>query len=295
MKLNPIQACVSAASLFAHPSVSICSVAIMISIMASPAHAQLASQAVPTQYKPGAYCSSDTEAVVPVIAKGTQNKAFVADVFCIREQLQPYQAEHQPINTRFQAYKADAWLSYVAHERNEASLTKASRYALAEALSILEALKTNQVDKLPLTADIPPTSGLQRPDLWASLLTIKQTPAFATLVKTVADSEVKLIWAEAEFCEFGWRHSREHYSAADRWVSAAELTALNTAGVNKQAFSDIKSQYLALTKPLAATENSKDSCRGAALPYVELPKIVVPEPIPQPLTLPVVVPVASPN
>ena len=235
MKLNPIQACVSAASFFAHPSVSICSVAIMISIMASPAHAQLASQAVPTQYKPGAYCSSDTKAVVPVIAKGTQNKAFVADVFCIREQLQPYQAEHQPINTRFQAYKADAWLSYVGHEDSEASLTKAGHYALNEALSILEALKTNQVDKLPLTADIPPTSGLQRPDLWASLLTIKQTPAFTPLVKTVADSEVKLIWAEAEFCEFGWRHSREHYSAADRWVATAELTALNTAGVDKQA------------------------------------------------------------
>lgn len=280
MKLNPIQACVSAASLFAHPSLSICSFAIMIGIMASPAHAELASQAVPTQYKPGAYCSSDTKAV---IAKGTQNKAFVADVFCIREQLQPYQAEHQPINTRFQAYKADAWLSYVAHERNEASLTKASRYALAEALSIVEALKTNQVDKLPLTADIPPTSGLQRPDLWASLLTIKQTPAFTPLVKTVADSEVKLIWAEAEFCEFGWRHSREHYNTVDRWVATAELTALNASGVDKQSFNALKTQYLARLKLLAATKNSRESCRGAVLPYIEPPKVGIAEPNPQPL------------
>jgi len=255
----------------------------MIGIMSSSAHAQLASQAVPTQYKPGAYCSSDTEAVVPVIAKGTQNKAFVADVFCIREQLKPYQAEHQPINTRFQAYKADAWLSYVAHERNEASLTKASRYALAEALSIVEALKTNQVDKLPLTADIPPTSGLQRPDLWASLLTIKQTPAFTPLVKTVADSEVKLIWAEAEFCEFGWRHSREHYNTVDRWVATAELTALNTSGVDKQSFNTLKTQYLARLKPLVATKNSKESCRGAVLPYIEPHKVAIAEPNPQPL------------
>lgn len=289
MKLNPIQACVSAASLFAHPSLSICSFAIMIGIMASPAHAELASQAVPTQYKPGAYCSTDTKAV---IAKGTQNKAFAADVFCIREQLQPYQAEHQPINTRFQAYKADAWLSYVAHERNEASLTKASRYALAEALSIVEALKTNQVDKLPLTADIPPTSGLQRPDLWASLLTIKQTPAFTPLVKTVADSEVKLIWAEAEFCEFGWRHSREHYNTVDRWVATAELTALNASGVDKQSFNALKTQYLARLKPLAATKNSKESCRGAVLPYIEPPKVGIAELSPQPLP---VAPVASPH
>lgn len=291
MKLNPIQACVSAASLFAHPSLSICSFAIMIGFMVNPAHAELASQAVPTQYKPGAYCSSDTKAV---IAKGTQNKAFVADVFCIREQLQPYQAEHQPINTRFQAYKADAWLSYVAHERNEASLTKASRYALAEALSIVEALKTNQVDKLPLTADIPPTSGLQRPDLWASLLTIKQTPAFTPLVKTVADSEVKLIWAEAEFCEFGWRHSREHYNTVDRWVATAELTALNTSGVDKQSFNALKAQYLARLKLLAATKNSRESCRGAVLPYIEPPKVGMAEPSPQPLPPPVV-PVASPQ
>lgn len=291
MKLNPIQACVSAASLFAHPSLLICSVAIMIGIMASPAHAELASQAVPTQYKAGAYCSTDTKAV---IAKGTQNKAFVADVFCIREQLQPYQAEHQPINTRFQAYKADAWLSYVAHERNEASLTKASRYALAEALSIVEALKTNQVDKLPLTADIPPTSGLQRPDLWASLLTIKQTPAFTPLVKTVADSEVKLIWAEAEFCEFGWRHSREHYNTVDRWVATAELTALNASGVDKQSFNALKTQYLARLKPLAATKNSRESCRGAVLPYIEPPKVGMAEPSPQPLPPPVVA-VASPH
>lgn len=285
MKLNPIQACISAASLFAHSSLSICSFGIMIGIMASPAHAELASQAVPTQYKAGAHCSTDTKAV---IAKGIQNKAFVADVFCIREQLKPYQAEHQPINTRFQAYKADAWLSYVAHERNEASLTKASRYALAEALSIVEALKTNQVDKLPLTADIPPTSGLQRPDLWANLLTIKQTPAFTPLVKTVADSEVKLIWAEAEFCEFGWRHSREHYNTVDRWVATAELTALNASGVDKQSFNALKTQYLARLKPLAATKNSKESCRGAVLPYIEPPKVGIAEPSPQPLPTPVV-------
>ena len=171
----------------------------------------------------------------------------------------------------------------MAHERNEASLTKASRYALAEALSIVEALKTNQVDKLPLTADIPPTSGLQRPDLWASLLTIKQTPAFTPLVKTVADSEVKLIWAEAEFCEFGWRHSREHYNTVDRWVATAELTALNTSGVDKQSFNTLKTQYLARLKPLVATKNSKESCRGAVLPYIEPHKVAIAEPNPQPL------------
>ena len=99
--------------------------------------------------------------------------------------------------------------------------------------------------KIFYSLDIPPTSGLQRPDLWASLLTIKQTPAFTPLVKTVADSEVKLIWAEAEFCEFGWRHSREHYNTVDRWVATAELTALNTSGVDKQSFNALKAQYVA--------------------------------------------------
>lgn len=291
MKVIFIQSSVAASTQLSKIRLSLLSLIVMTGLAANTSNAALASQVFPVKYHAGQYCPSDMKAFVP---KGTAHKNFVADISCMRQQLQAYQAESLPTHMRFQAYKANAWLSYVGHEDSEASLTKAGHYALNEALSILEALKTNQVDKLPLTADIPPTSGLQRPDLWASLLTIKQTPAFATLVKAVADSEVKLIWAEAEFCEFGWRHSREHYSAADRWVSAAELTALNTAGVDKQAFSDIKSQYLALTKSLAATENSKDSCRGAALPYVELPKIVVPEPIPQPVVPPVVVPVAPP-
>ena len=291
MKVIFIQSSVAASTQLSKIRLSLLSLIVMTGLAANTSNAALASQVFPVKYHAGQYCPSDMKAFVP---KGTAHKNFVADISCMRQQLQAYQAEHQPINTRFQAYKADAWLSYVGHEDSEASLTKAGHYALNEALSILEALKTNQVDKLPLTADIPPTSGLQRPDLWASLLTIKQTPAFTPLVKTVADSEVKLIWAEAEFCEFGWRHSREHYSAADRWVATAELTALNTSGVDKQAFSDIKSQYLALTKSLAATENSKDSCRGAVLPYIELPKVGMAEPSPQPLPLPVV-PVASPH
>ncbi len=260
-------------------------ITITLSVWSGSAQAQLASQVLPVNYQAGTYCRSDSDAIIP---KGTQHTHFVADIACIRQQLQPYQADSQSTHTRFQAYKANAWLSYVAHEDNEASLTKAGHYALSEALSILEALKTNQVDKLPLTADIPPTSGLQRPDLWATLLTIKQTPAFAPLVKAVADSEVKLIWAEAEFCEFGWRHSREHYSAADRWVSAAQLTAINTQGVDKADFDGLKRQYLARLMPLAGTDASHTLCRGTALPYVELPKVV-----PQP-SLPVVAPVPAP-
>ncbi|NOX78391.1 MAG: hypothetical protein GXP20_05875 [Gammaproteobacteria bacterium] len=106
-------------------------------------------------------------------------------------------------------------------------------------------------------------------------MTIKQTPAFTPLVKTVADSEVKLIWAEAEFCEFGWRHSREHYNTVDRWVATAELTALNTSGVDKQSFNALKAQYLARLKLLAATKNSRESCRGAVLPYIEPPKVAI--------------------
>ena len=292
MKVIFIQSSVAASTQLSKIRLSLLSLIVMTGLAANTANAALASQVLPVKYHAGQYCPSDMKAFVP---KGTAHKNFVADISCMRQQLQAYQSEHQPINTRFQAYKADAWLSYVGHEDSEASLTKAGHYALNEALSILEALKTNQVDKLPLTADIPPTSGLQRPDLWASLLTIKQTPAFTPLVKTVADSEVKLIWAEAEFCEFGWRHSREHYSAADRWVATAELTALNTSGVDKQSFNALKTQYLARLKPLAATKDSKEICRGAVLPYIELPKVGIAEPSPQPLTLPVVVPVASPN
>lgn len=233
---------------------------LLLSPFSHQAQAILASQAVPASYQPNHYC---TAGIKPIIPKGTANKQLVADISCINQQLKAYQAEDQPTNIRYQAYKAQAWLSYIAHEDSEKSLTKAGRYALMEALSIFHALKNNQAEQLPINSDIPPTSGLKRPDLWAALLTIKQTPAFDKLPKDIAYSEVKLIWAEAEFCEFGWRHSREHFSAADRWAKAALTTALNQEDIDKTQFNALKQEFYAKLSPLASDNRM---CRGAVLP-----------------------------
>lgn len=245
-------------------------------------HASTASQVLPAKYSPNQYCTANTtqnpslnrdkapqaskiEAIIP---RGTAHPQLVGDISCMNQRLEPYQQATQPVHIRYQAYKARAWLTYISHEDNEQSLTAAGHFALNEALSILTALETHQADKLPINADISTTSGLKRPDLWAKLLTIKQTPAFEVLPKEIAFSEVKLIWAEAEFCEFGWRHSREHYAAAERWVDAAEITALNHPKVEKGDYKKLTQAYYATLTPLMAQDKA---CHGAVLPRIDLP------------------------
>ena len=245
-------------------------------------YASTASQVLPAKYSPNQYCTANTtqnpslnrdkapqagkiEAIIP---QGTAHPQLVGDISCINQRLEPYQQATQPVHIRYQAYKARAWLTYISHEDNEQSLTAAGHFALNEALSILTALETHQADKLPINGDIPTTSGLKRPDLWAKVLTIKQTPAFEVLPKEIAFSEVKLIWAEAEFCEFGWRHSREHYAAAERWVDAAEITALNHPKVEKGDYKKLSQAYYATLTPLMAQDKA---CHGAVLPRIALP------------------------
>ncbi len=268
-------------------------VILLLSPFANQAQAVLASQVVPASYQPNQYC---TDGIQPTVPRGSASKRLVADISCINQQLKRFQSEENPTNIRYQAYRAQAWLSYLAHEESEKSLTRAGNYALSEALSILQALKSDQGSRLPLDADIPPTSGLKRPDLWASLLSIKRTPAFDVIPKDIAYSEVKLIWAEAEFCEFGWRHAREHFSAADRWIKSAEVTALNHDGVDNAHFNSLKTEYYSKLKPLSSDDKL---CRGAILPEVivappEVPQPPPPEPEPEPIVPPPVEPEPEP-
>ena len=73
----------------------------------------------------------------------------------------------------YYGYKAGAWLDYAYSEDVEGSLSKAGEFALAEGLSILQALRENRTDTLLMTTDIPPTSTLMRAGLWASLASLK--------------------------------------------------------------------------------------------------------------------------
>lgn len=231
------------------------------------------------RYQPNQYCPANTVVDIP---RGVANKTLYRDSVCIREQLRPYQATSQPAKVRYAAHKANAWLAYAYHEASEHSPTPAGTDAMHRAVTLLAALQNNHSDPIAFNTVIPGTSGIARPDLWADILAVKHSPAFANvdvLPKMVADSEVKLIWSEAENCERGWRHANEHFAAADRWVSAAYLTAWHALDAEQQAnLKTTRTAYLAQLAPLSEppTERTKTdfwpmpqhraSCHGAVLP-----------------------------
>ncbi len=47
---------------------------------------------------------------------------------------------------------------------------------------------------------------------------IKNQGSFRCSYKWIAQAEVNLIWAAAEYQELGWRHAREAFAAAERLV-----------------------------------------------------------------------------
>lgn len=233
------------------------------------------------QYRPNQYCPAKTVVEIP---QGAPNATLYRDSVCIREQLRPYQADDQPATVRYYAHKANAWLAYAYHEASEHSPTAAGADAMNRAVTLLSALKNNHSAPLAIDGVLPATSGVGRPDLWADILAVKHSPAFArvtVLPKIVADSEVKLIWSQAENCERGWRHANEHFAAADRWVAAAYLTAWNALDADQQtALKATREAYFAQLLPLSQSSaaNAKatkqrfwhmqqhSSCQGRILP-----------------------------
>lgn len=187
-------------------------------------------QQIAPNYQPQTYCTDEIEALT---SHPDHENILRHDIDCMMTILRSYQQtdatteQNLHSNVPYFAYKAQAWLSYAYSEDSEKSLTNAGRYALNQGLSILHSLQENHVDQLELTTNIPPTSAIMRPDLWSSLMALKENGATTTAPRELAYGEVQLIWAAAEYCELGWRHSNEHFRAAQRWVDAAQEKFIN--------------------------------------------------------------------
>lgn len=146
-----------------------------------------------------------------VQAQTLQSSAVEAEV--LSQQLQPYQ-QVSDAQTRYQASKAQIWLSYAKNEFSERSLTTAGREALAQGRQIAEKLAQKQ--PLSLTTPILTVSQVMRRDLWWQVEYFKQSRALEKAPEQLAHAEVMLVWAAAEYCELGWRHAREHFDAAEQ-------------------------------------------------------------------------------
>lgn len=184
-------------------------------------------------------------------------------IACMQLQLKPYQLATMSARQQYFAYKAQAWLNYANHEDSINSAIDAGNYAFNDAVAIFQALKSNSEDDLPLITDIPQTSALMRPDLWANISALKDSGAIANAPRELAFSEVSLVWAAADHCEHGFRSSSPHFRMADRWLEQAREAFVNA---NDDAAS-VAMQQLAVSyyKQYQSLDPSDDVCRGQLL------------------------------
>lgn len=203
--------------------------------------------------------------------------------------IEKYLESSEPL-VRYQAFKAKSWLGYAQHQTYEGGLTKAYTESFAEADRIVTLLEQGQ--QPTLTTPIISVSGVMRRDLWAVAEILKQHPSFTEgIAPKVAEAEVKLVWAAAEYCELGWRHSREHFSDAERLLYAAKSTAVLAS--NAPAWPE----NIQLPS-LVELNGSEPGCHGvkgswpipvpafAVAPVTCLPS----DPVPAPVRSPVIVP-----
>jgi outer membrane protein OmpA-like peptidoglycan-associated protein len=162
--------------------------------------------------------------------------------------------------TRYHAHKANMWLSYAKNEQSENSLTVAGQEALQHAQQLVDGFSEPQ--KLSLTTPILSVSQVMRRDLWAQIEYFKQHGGIDVVPQTLAEAEVMLVWAAAEYCELGWRHAKEHFFAVEQrlYQVKQQLPAVPRANVdllalpslvqlNGQGCRGVNTDYWPLLKP----------------------------------------------
>ena len=182
---------------------------------------------------------------------------------CMVKQLQPYQQRDKTARQQYFAYKAQAWLNYAIHQDSMNSRSPAGPLAIEMAESIWQALKHDTIQDIGLQQDIPTTSALMRPDLWATLSALKDTNGIESAPREIAFSEVALIWAATNQCERGWRESGMHFRMADRWLEQAREAYISAhdAQTNVALEQSIVNYY----NQYAPLDASDDVCRGQLL------------------------------
>jgi len=167
-------------------------------------------------------CMSQT-AVYAVSAANDPQK----DIDALKAELVQY--ESRDALGRYHAYKAKMWLSYALNEWSEGSLTPAGQEALQQAQQLASSLAEGK--ELSLTTPILSVSQVMRRDLWQQAEFLKQQGAIEQAPESLAQAEVMLVWAAAEYCELGWRHANEPFRAAEQslyqTIEASKIQAVN--------------------------------------------------------------------
>ncbi len=206
------------------------------------------------------YCSDNTRSQASS-AKYQSNQQRTIN--CMLPLLRDYQQLSMTTRQQYFAYKAQAWLNYAYHEDSIKSRTAAGAQALQAGTAILQALQADEDENLSIITDIPSTSALMRPDLWATLTALKDNGGVDNAPREMAFSEVALVWAAADQCEHGWRQSSSHFRMADRWLEQAREAYVNAHDSQTNvALETLINNYFKQFSPL---DPSDDKCRGQVL------------------------------
>ena len=211
------------------------------------------------------YCRSSnvTETLAPSKAQSVQQRAMN----CMLNELQTYQQKNMSAQKQYFAYKAQAWLNYATHKNSMNSRSDAGVEAAQAAENILQALKNDKVEELALIEDIPSTSALMRPDLWATLSALKDSGGINSAPREIAFSEVALIWAATDQCERGAKSSNSHFRMADRWLEQAREAFVNAH--DSRANVALENLIVRYYEEYAPLDSSDDTCNGQALTKID--------------------------
>ncbi|WP_201505250.1 hypothetical protein [Psychrobacter aestuarii] len=233
----------------------------IMAALASSAHAAALSSATDSyDAMPAAECTPQT-ADVPAFSAARYDAC--------KQTLDNYIAQYQQTSDSqklYTAYQALAWLTYANYEQhmNSRAATKAQAWQSAYGLISALAYGTSS-ESVP--ADIPATSALMRPDLWAYVSALKDKGAIAIAPREMAFAEVSLIWAASKQCTRGWRQSTPHFRMAARYVSQANTAYRNRYPEDTAALLDLTQRYYHAYLPLDA---KNDQCHGQILPKLPL-------------------------
>lgn len=157
--------------------------------------------------------------------------------------------------TQYHGHKAQMWMSYAKNEQSENSLTIAGREATEYSQALINGL--TDVQQISLMTPIVSVSQVMRRDLWWQIEFFKQNGAIHAEPRALAEAEVMLVWAAAEYCELGWRHAKEHFFAVEQ-----RLYQVN------QALLGLKVKIPNLETELPSLEQlNGQGCRGVNVNY----------------------------
>lgn len=206
------------------------------------------------------YCAS-TNGDASLATQPSQKRGQLA---CMLKRAKDYQQKSAHPRQRYWAYKAEAWLNYAIHKHSLDSHALEGNQAMQAADTILQALKSGTESDLTLIPDIPATSALMRPDLWATLNALKVSGGIEIAPRKLAFSEVALVWAAADQCRWRNPQSGVHFRSVDRSLEQAREAYISAHDDKKNvALERLINTYY---KQYAALDATDDTCRGQVWP-----------------------------